>query len=238
MRAIDRTFAILELLDDAERPLGLVEIESQLGCPASTTAALLRSLVTHGYLQHDRSTRTYAPTLRLANLAGWVSSRSAPVPPIRRAMAEISERTGETAGLGYRNDIRVQYLHFCGSLASGYGIKPGSTRLLARSGLGWALLTFLSRRALESIVRRTNVAVAAEDMIDAASLESIVDKCRREGHVFAQHTLRVGYGVIASPLPTTRQQYAIGVHGPVDVLTQKEGLIVDTLRDVLKRLVA
>lgn len=237
MQAVERIFSILQLLDDAERPLGLVEIRRQLGYPESSIAALLSALTTAGYLRHDRSTRTYAPTIRLAHLAGWVTSRAAPIPAIDQAMAEIRERTGETVGLGYRNDIRMQYLRFVdGVHPPTHGVREGTTRLLCRSGLGWALMSFLSRRAIESIVRRTNASVAAEDMIDAESINAVVEKCRQDGYVFAQHTVRLGYGVIAAPLFSQQEQYAIGVHAPVSTLAAREAEISAVLRSVLTRL--
>ena len=69
MQAVERIFSILQLLDDVEQPMGLIEIRRQLGYPESSTAAILSALATAGYLRHDRSTRTYAPTIRLAHLA-------------------------------------------------------------------------------------------------------------------------------------------------------------------------
>lgn len=238
MQAVERIFSVLQLFDDAERPLGLVEIQRQLGYPESSLAAMLSALATAGYLRHDRSTRTYAPTIRLAHLAGWVKSRAAPIPAIDKAMAEIRERTGETVGLGYRNDIRIQYLRFVdGTHPPTHGVKEGTTRLLCRSGLGWALMSFLSRRAIDSIVRRTNRSVAAEDMIDAESINLVVEQCRQAGYVFAQHTVRVGYGVIAAPLYSQLEQYAVGVHAPVSTLAERESEISGVLRDVLARLV-
>ncbi len=238
MQAVERIFSILQLLDDVEQPMGLIEIRRQLGYPESSTAAILSALATAGYLRHDRSTRTYAPTIRLAHLAGWVTSRAAPVPAIDRAMSEIRERTGETVGLGYRNDIRMQYLRFIdGKHPPTHGVKEGTTRLLCRSGLGWALMSFLSKRAIESIVRRTNASVAAEDMIDVESINLVVEKCKRDGYVLAQHTVRLGFGVIAAPLYSQQEHYAVGVHAPVGVLAEREIEMSGILRDVLTRLV-
>ena len=213
MQAVERIFSILQLLDDVEQPMGLIEIRRQLGYPESSTAAILSALATAGYLRHDRSTRTYAPTIRLAHLAGWVTSRAAPVPAIDRAMSEIRERTGETVGLGYRNDIRMQYLRFIdGKHPPTHGVKEGTTRLLCRSGL-------------------------AEDMIDVESINLVVEKCRRDGYVLAQHTVRLGFGVIAAPLYSQQEHYAVGVHAPVGVLAEREIEMSGILRDVLTRLV-
>ena len=98
-------------------------------------------------------------------------------------------------------------------------------------------MSFLSKRAIESIVRRTNASVAAEDMIDVESINLVVEKCRRDGYVLAQHTVRLGFGVIAAPLYSQQEHYAVGVHAPVGVLAEREIEMSGILRDVLTRLV-
>jgi len=39
---------------------------TKLGYPVSSGAAMLKSLVSLGYLEYDRKTQTYLPTMRIA----------------------------------------------------------------------------------------------------------------------------------------------------------------------------
>src|SRR5262245_38260652 len=213
MDSANRIFACLEALDAAERPLSLVELQREVGCPTSSLAATLRSLVALGYLHHDRSSRTYAPTVQLAELGGWVTSRFAPAASLQKAARDIAAKTGLNVSIAHRNDIRVQYLYFAVGKGREPAVRVGATRLLCRSGLGWALLTFVNNRAIQSIVRRTNQVLPADDRVDVEPLLSIVQAARAEGHVHSEHTLRPGYAVIAIPLLSGKSQLAMGVSG-------------------------
>jgi IclR family KDG regulon transcriptional repressor len=233
MDAVGRIFGVLETLNSAERPMSLVEIRDAVGHPQSSVAGTLRGLVDAGYLHHDRSTRTYAPTILLADLGGWVASRYAPGKAVLQAAEDVAERTGENVAIAHRNDIRLQYLSFIPGRNLAPTIRVGTTRLLCRSGLGWALLSFLSQRAIQSIVRRTNAAVPAEDSVDLDPLLAMVDRCRTNGYVRALHTVRTGYGVIAMPVRDTRLQLVIGVSTHADRIIAHETEIVSFMKQAL-----
>lgn len=238
MDAIKRIFGCLEALDAAERPLSLTEIQAEVGCPTASLATTLRSLVALGYLHHDRSRRTYAPTVLLADLGGWVASRVAPGPDVQDAARMIRNRTGENVAIAHRNDIRLQYLYFLPGDDLSPAVRVGTTRLLCRAGMGWALLTFLNHRAIQSIVRRTNATLASEDRVDLEPLLAMVERCRSDGYVHAEHTLRAGYAVIAMPIRTAKSALAIGVSGPADRIRARRDDIVAAMRQALAALSA
>lgn len=233
MPAVASIFSCLELLDELEQPLSLPEMARSLCLPESSLAATLRALVQLGYLHHDRSSRTYAPTMRLAELGGWVASRYALDPALRQAAATISQRVGENVVIAHRNDIRLQYLHFENAEKHAPVAKVGTTRLICHSGLGWALLSFMSNRAIHSIVRRTNAVLTSEDAVELASVMQVVEACRRTGHVRAEHTIRIGFGVIAMPLRFVRAELAIGVSAAAARVRDGEAEIVEIMRSTL-----
>ena len=68
IKSARRVFEIMEFFDRARRPLGLKAICDELRYPVSSGAAMLKSLVTLGYLEYDRKTQTYLPTMRIAVL--------------------------------------------------------------------------------------------------------------------------------------------------------------------------
>ena len=233
MDGANRIFACLEALDAAERPLSLLDLQREVGCPTSSLAATLRSLVQLGYIHHDRSSRTYAPTVQLAELGGWVASRFAPAAPLQKAARDIAAKTGCNVSIAHRNDIRVQYLFF--ALAKGFepAVRVGTTRLLCRSGPGWALLTFLNNRAIQSVVRRTNQVLPPEDRVDLEPLLSIVGAAREHGYVHSEHTMRPGYAGIAMPLVSGRNQLAMTASGPADQVKEREAEILAAMRHAI-----
>lgn len=227
--AANRIFGCLEALDAAERPMSLNELQHEVGCPMSTLAVTLRTLVQLGYVHHDRSTRTYAPTVLLAGLGGWVATRFAPPAQLLHASRVIARQTQLNVIIGHRNDIRVQYLDFISGKDMEHQIRPGTTRLLCRSALGWALMTFYNARAIQSIVRRTNASLPTEDALEAESILSLVDRCRRDGYVRSENVLRIGYGMIAMPVPYIKQHLAIGVSGRNEALVRAEARTVELM---------
>ena len=216
--------------------MSLPEIRAEVGCPTASLATTLRTLVNLGYLHHDRARRTYTPTVLLADLGGWVASRHAPGPAVQEAARTIGERTGENVAIAHRNDIRLQYLHFLPANDLSPSVRVGTTRLLCRYGLGWALLASLGNRAILSIVRRTNASLASEDRVDLEPLLAMVERCRRDGFIHAEHTLRAGYGVIAMPIRSSQTALAIGVSGPAERIRKQHDDIVAAMRHALSRL--
>jgi IclR family KDG regulon transcriptional repressor len=235
MDATNRIFRSLEALDAAERPLSLNEIQREVGCPLSSLAATLRTLVTIGYLHHDRSRRTYVPTVLLADLGGWVASRFAPDAAVRDAARAICDATSENVTVAHRNDLRVQHLYFVPGKDLVPSVRTGTTRLLCRSALGWALLTFLSTRAIQSIVRRTNAALPSEDRVDLEPLLAIVNQCRSDGFIHGEHLQRAGYAVIAMPIRTSKSELVVGVSGYADRIRKNEVGIRAAMRRSLGR---
>ena len=72
VKSARRAFEILELFERERRPLALKDILDDRGYPASSGSALLKSLVTLGYLDYDNDRRTYFPTMRIAALGARV----------------------------------------------------------------------------------------------------------------------------------------------------------------------
>ena len=67
-----RLFEILEYFDEVQRPLSLKDVALRFGYPVSSASAILKSMVVLGYVDFDRYSRTYMPTMRIVQLGQWV----------------------------------------------------------------------------------------------------------------------------------------------------------------------
>ncbi|MDO8277936.1 MAG: helix-turn-helix domain-containing protein [Burkholderiaceae bacterium] len=235
MDATNRIFACLEALDAAERPLSMRDLHEQVGCPLSSLALTLRSLVQLGYLHHDRSRRTYTPTVQLADLGGWVASRFAPGSAVVEAAQAIHRATGNNVAIAHRNDLRLQYIHFIPGKNLEPSVRVGTTRLLCRSGLGWALMTFLTPSAIQSVVRRTNATLPSEDRVDLEPLLAMIEKCRSNGYIRGDNMQRAGYSVLAMPFKTMKTEMVIGVSDLTERIAQKQAQTVALMRKELDK---
>ncbi|WP_207539505.1 IclR family transcriptional regulator [Sabulicella rubraurantiaca] len=233
-----RVLEVLEHFDAVERPLSLKEISTRFDYPPSSTSVLLKTLMQLGYLDYDRYTRTYMPTMRIHGLGAWVKNSMFGT-HIIALVDYVVESTGETVSIGTQSDLYMQYIHTVPSPhAIRLSIKPGTIRPLARSGLGWLILSSRSDEEVEQLVRRINAETPPEGRkTDLGELMEIIRQIRTDGYVMSQHTVTEGAGVIGMLIPERRhgRVLAIGVGGPVVRLTEKKEAILQILRSGFER---
>ncbi len=198
---------------------------------------MLKSLVTLGYLDFDRGSHTYMPTMRMPDLVGWIRPALFADGPTLGVMQRLHELTGETVSLGTQSDLYAQYVHVIPSvLPVAYKRPPKTVRPLARCGLGWLLLSASSDEQIEHTVRRINYEQPLPTAkVQVAELMSRVSQIRCDGYVFSRHTVVVGGGMLGMLVPGRHhgRLMAVGVNGPVDRLEAKRDLIVSELRTEL-----
>jgi DNA-binding IclR family transcriptional regulator len=229
-----RIFEVLEYFDEVQRPVSLKEISGHFDYPVSSASALLKSLLLIGYLDYDGVSRTYMPTMRLSSLGQWVSGALFGEGQILALVKQLSRETQETITIGTQSDLFAQYIHVVPSThVIRYELKPGTVRPLARSGLGWLLLSARPDEMIEKIVRRINAEEENRKLrVSLPELMANIREIRRQGYVFSRHTVIVGGGIIAMLLPVRRygRILAIGVNGPVDRLEAMKKKIIAELK--------
>jgi DNA-binding IclR family transcriptional regulator len=72
VKSAGRAFEVLELFRAERRELSASEIGHCLGYPKSSTNALLKSLVSLGYLVLNHQTLRYFPSFSVTRLGDWV----------------------------------------------------------------------------------------------------------------------------------------------------------------------
>jgi len=233
IKSARRVFEILEYFDRERRPLGLKQITGALGYPLSSGSALLKSIVAQGYLDYDKSNRTYFPTMRIAALGGWVHDALFGGGNVSRLMEHLHTVTGETVILATQSDLHAQYVHVIHS-AEPLQVQapPGARRPLAKSGMGWLLLSARSDKEIEVLRRRINAEPDQQPKLTSAELMERVNAARGRGYVFSKHTVSEGAGIIASLIPggPFGRTFAIGLGGPVSRLERKEAMILREIR--------
>jgi DNA-binding IclR family transcriptional regulator len=234
IKSARRVFEVLEYFDDQRRPLSLKEICERHGYPPSSGAGILKSLVLLGYLEYDKQSRTYLPTMRIAALGGWVAADLFGGIDIIELMERLREETRETVILAAQSDIHAQYVHVLRSTqALNYAVSPGTLRPLAQSGFGRLLLSGRTDADIRVIVRRIDAArETGEAKIDVEALLAEVGAIRREGFLFSDSLITPGVGVIGILLPQTPfgRKFAIGLAGPAARIEAEKAMLLALLR--------
>jgi IclR family transcriptional regulator, KDG regulon repressor len=229
-----RIFEVLEHFDEVQRPVSLKEIVAELDYPVSSASALLKSMVTMGYLDYDGYSRTYMPTMRLSSLSEWIQGALFGEGRILALARHLSREIEETISIGTQSDLYAQYIHIIPSTHPiRYHLKAGTVRPLARSGLGWLLLSARSDETIEKLVRRINAEEKNRKLrVALPELMTRIREIRRQGYVFSRHTVVAGGGIIAMLLPGMRygRILAIGVNSTVERLETNKKRILTELR--------
>jgi DNA-binding IclR family transcriptional regulator len=230
VKSVGRVFEVLEAFNEVRRPMLAIDIAKRLDYPASSTSALLKSMVTLGYLSFDRRDRRYFPTIRIAIVSEYLHGALFGQGSLMALMGDLHSLIGETIILGVRKDLEAQYVHIIpGIYPIMLNVPPGTVRPLHRSGMGWALLGQCDDAEIAQVAARLDT--------DARALRSIVEEVRTLGYARSYGTYVAGSGIIAMNLPgnSPDRRVAVGAGGPVERLRAREREIVRSMRAAIER---
>jgi DNA-binding IclR family transcriptional regulator len=235
VKSAGRVLEILEYFDDLQRASTVMEIADALGYPQSSTSALLRSLVSLGYLNYDAMARTYVTSSRVALLGSWVNSQFFAEGTIISMMKELNEKTGDTVVLGVRNGLHIQYIHVIQATSPArLHMTLGTVRPLAASGAGYALLSTMTDNEVTRLIMRINAeAEEGQPLIKVRDvLDSLAD-IRRKGYAFSCDMVTRGGGIIATALPRQNGQprMVLGIGGISEVMRSREEELAAALKE-------
>lgn len=238
VKSAGRVLEILEYFDDLQRQSTVMEIAEALGYPQSSTSALLRSLVSMGYLIYDAHARTYITSSRVALLGSWVNSEFFAEGAIISMMKELNEQTGDTVMLAVRNGLRMQYIHVVQATSPArLHMTLGTVRPLAASGAGYALLSTMTDSEVTRLVMRINAETEeGKPLIKIRELLETLAVIRRKGYAFTCDMVTRGGGIIAAPLPYVSGQprMILGMGGISEVMRGREEELSSALINQIK----
>ncbi|RYY29098.1 MAG: transcriptional regulator kdgR [Sphingomonadales bacterium] len=226
VKSAGRVLEILEYFDDLQRQSTVMEIADALGYPQSSTSALLRSLVSLGYLNYDAYARTYITSSRVALLGNWVNSQVFAEGAIISMMKEMNEQTSDTVVLAVRNGLHMQYIHVIQATSPArLHMTLGTVRPLAASGAGFALLSTMTDTEITRLVMRINAEAAeGQALVKIRELLDQIAVIRQKGYAFTCDMVTRGGGIIAAPLPRIngQQRMVVGIGGISEVMRHRE----------------
>jgi DNA-binding IclR family transcriptional regulator len=217
VQALDRAFAVLDLLGESETPLGLAQVASSLQLHKSTAHRFLMVLERHHMVERTTNGK-FRLGLRLFDFGNRAIEqydlRERALPHLRRLVTE----TEETAHLCILEQARVIYID---------KLEPArSVRMITRIGasnpvhctsVGKAMLAFLPEERINDIIRRIRFERFTHRTIGTAeALRTEIEKTRRRGYAVDDEELEEGLRCIAVPV-LDAQRYpvaAVSVSGP------------------------
>jgi DNA-binding IclR family transcriptional regulator len=217
VQALDRAFAVLDLLGESETPLGLAQVATSLQLHKSTAHRFLMVLERHHMVERTGGGK-FRLGLRLFDFGNRAIEqydlRDRAQPHLRRLVAE----TEETAHLCILEQARVIYID---------KIEPArSVRMITRIGasnpvhctaVGKAMLAFLPEDRTEDILRRTRFErFTPHTIATPEALRAEVEKTRRRGYAVDDEEYEEGLRCIAVPVLDAQRfpVAAVSISGP------------------------
>jgi len=199
--AIDKCFAILELLAQSKEPMGISDISGKLDLNKSTVFNIGHTLRDLNILENQRDGKfVFGPRFYvLANMAG---KRSALIQSAHPYLEKINEKTKLSAFLGLRSDRQSILID---KVDSAYRITVSSEigmqmPILAGAGIK-AMLSQLSDDAIDEILARTELKrYTPYSIIDRAAYKEEILAVRKHGIAYDREEYIEGMVAFAIPL--------------------------------------
>lgn len=238
VKSVGRVVEVFEHLREAAKPLTATDISRALNYPKSSTNSLLKSLVRLGYLDFDRGTLSYFPTLRLTHLGDWLPAALMGGGEPFKLVEELHDATSETITLSMQNDLAMQFLRVIpGTFPISVRIVEGHTLPLFGTGVGTTLLSTRSDAEIRELARRASQRRRAIHRIDIDAVLRDVNVSRRDGHTVAYDRVLAHTGAISMPLPQSigGRTLVIAVSGLSERIRGNEAHIIRLMRKTVAR---
>lgn len=224
------SFRIVEALARADGPLGVTDVATELDVAKSVVHNHLSTLRALGYVV--KRDRRYEPSLEFLSVGERVRRRSPLFAEARPRVDNLSNTTGEAAGLVTEeaDRARVTYVSADGEVSP--ELHAGATFALAECAAGRAMLSHLPDRVDRLL----------DDADDAAAetLRDDLDGVRADGVAFSDGEQFADVLEVAAPVidESGHACAAIAVYGPTDRLSGRHlqedivGQVLSTARTV------
>lgn len=239
VKSAGRVFEVLELFRGKREQLSGAEIGQALGYPKSSTNALLKGLVSLGYLVRNARTLRYFPSLGVTRLGDWIPSVVLAAGDAFEILAEVHAATQETVTLTVQSDLSVSFLKVIpGTFPISLRMTEGFLAPLFTTAVGTAILSQLPDDEIIGLATRANERARRKaDRIDMDRVIRKIREARARGFTVRYDAVFPDTGAIAVPFPSDMDGFpmAIGVGGLRERIRRNEAAIHRAIRASLTR---
>ena len=240
IKSAERVFAVLKLFSQQQAPLTATEICKYLGYPKSSADALLKSMVTLGYLTLNPGDVKYFPSLQVTKLGDWLPNILLGRGDTLNMLDDLHSLTGETITLSMPSGLSMQFITVLqGTFPISLTIREGLTVPIFGTAVGTAHLATQSDDEIVKLARRANRRPGnTEQHIDINAAMREIEEARANGYAEAYDRVLTDTGAIAMALPTSQLDRAavVTVGGLSERMRASKKQIVQKMRKVLWQL--
>lgn len=214
IESLARGLAILTLLAERAKPLGLTELSAELGLSISTLQRFTYTLQKLGYLQRDPESKKFRLHSKVLSLGFLFLSGSDLVEVATPYLQELSQETSETVNLCILDGPEIVYLQRIATphlLRS--GIRLGSRYPAYCTSVGKAMLAFLPPQTLDGILQKTDwQAFTPRTITREQDLRRQLKQVRERGFGICDEELSLGVRAVAAPIRNHEGAVVAGIN--------------------------
>src|SRR5258707_3636913 len=202
IQALSRGLGLLESVAARGGAGALTDLCKDAGLHRSTAHHLLQTLVAHGYIIQDDSSRAYRLGRKVYRLASATWSEAQIAQLALPYLRDLVRLTGETANLAIRKDNEAILLE----TVDGEGTlrvvdRVGAARPIHACAVGKVLLAFLNTDERESIENGLKLkAQTPRTIVDRDKLRRELGRTRSAGYALDDEEMALGVRCIAAPI--------------------------------------
>jgi IclR family KDG regulon transcriptional repressor len=199
---VGKALDVLDMVALVGQPVRFSELLAKSPYPKATLYRFLQTLTNQNMLSFDADRGTYALGVRLVRLAHVAWTQSSIAPLARRYLDELAAESGETIHLAQMDQGQVLYVDKRNAarpvemFSSAGKVGPAFC-----TGVGKAMLAFMSDEAVEAAIARQSFHRFTEQTLDTpAKLKSELQVIRSRGHAFDREEHEPGIICCAVPI--------------------------------------
>ena len=199
---VGKALDVLDMVAQAGRAVRFSDLLAHSPYPKATLYRFLQTLTHQGMLGYDEDRGTYALGVRLVRLAHAAWTQSSLAPLARRHLDELATQSGETIHLAQMDQGQVLYVdkrnaaHPVEMFSNAGKVGPAYC-----TGVGKAMLAFMSDAAVESALTRQSFHRFTTQTLDtAAKLKVELQSIRARGHACDREEHEPGIICCAAPI--------------------------------------
>ena len=215
VQSIERAFAILRAL--AVGPVGVTELADRVDLPKSTVARLLGALEREAAVTQDEAGGEYRLGEGLVDIAGATQPGRNLVATARPHLLELTEATGETAGISVVDGREMYYLDHV-ETESQVQVRSwtGESTPIHAVPSGLAVMAHWTEPTLDAFLQRPLGATTPWTLTDPDQIRERLVSIRSLGYAWGYEEFAEGINSVAAPIleGDGTVEAAVHIHGP------------------------
>lgn len=224
VQSVERAFALLELLGNADYHLGISDISEKSGLPLATAHRLLTTLMNLGYVEQNPETNKYTLGVRVLQLRGAAIGHLTLGVHAMPIMKALMNRVNETVHLALLDEGEVVYIERVEGLhTQGMYTRIGKRTSAHCTALGKVMLAFMPQHLwYDDVIKRRGLKSFSPTTITTEeALMKELDNIRARGYAIDNGETGEVVRCVAAPIYdyTDAVVAALSISGPQSQVT-------------------